>query len=155
MFNLESYAKRLEKEPIFTKRGISSLIPSIFDVHGLISQYVLRGKVILSRVLAYKTPEPSPTPACTNNDVVQYETPSPDVCNQNEEPEPRPTTDCTNEDEGPYETPSPSSDVCNQNDEEHKPIVTKPSEEEESDDESDDFVATVRSNDPANQQLWL
>ena len=50
LFHFSSYAKLLEKEPIFTKHGISSLIPSIFDVNGLISPYILRGKVILYRV---------------------------------------------------------------------------------------------------------
>ena len=37
LFHSASYVKLLEKESIFTKRGISSLIPSIYDVNGLIS----------------------------------------------------------------------------------------------------------------------
>ena len=83
-FHFSSYAKLLEKEPIFTKRGISSLIPSIFDVNGLISPYILRGKIILSRVWAYEKPEPSPEPAYTTNDEKSYESPSPDIFYQYE-----------------------------------------------------------------------
>ena len=78
-FHFSSYAKLLEKEPIFTKRGISSLIPSIFDVNGLISPYILRGKIILSRVWAYEKPEPGPDPAYTNNEEKSYESPTPNI----------------------------------------------------------------------------
>ena len=79
LFHFTSYAKLLEKEPIFTKRGISCLIPSIFDVHGFISPYILIGNMILSRVWAYEKSEPSPEPAYTNNDEKSHETPSPDT----------------------------------------------------------------------------
>ena len=32
-FHFKSYSRLLEKEPTFTKRGMSSVIPSIFDVN--------------------------------------------------------------------------------------------------------------------------
>ena len=46
----------LEKEIPSSKRGISSIIPSIFDVNGEIEPYILRGKVILSETWAYEKP---------------------------------------------------------------------------------------------------
>ena len=61
-FHFKSYSRLLEKGPTFTKRGISSLIPSIFDVNGIISPYILKGKVILSRVWAYEHAETPPGP---------------------------------------------------------------------------------------------
>ena len=55
------------------------MIPSIFDVNGLISPYILIGKIILSRVWAYEKPELSPEPAYTNHEEKSYESPSPDI----------------------------------------------------------------------------
>ena len=56
VFNFEGYTKLLEKEPIMTKRGISSVIPSLYDVNGLIAPYILAGKIILSNTWAYQKP---------------------------------------------------------------------------------------------------
>ena len=46
--SFEQYKKLLEKEIPSSKRSISAIIPSIFDVNGEIELYILRGKVILS-----------------------------------------------------------------------------------------------------------
>ena len=39
---------------------------SIYDVNGLISQYILKGQANIWQVLAYEQPEPSSTPTCFN-----------------------------------------------------------------------------------------
>ena len=54
--SFEQYKKLLEKEIPSSKRSISSIIPSIFDVNGEIEPYILRGKVILSETWAYEKP---------------------------------------------------------------------------------------------------
>ena len=58
-FSLEQYKTLLEKDIPSTKRGVSSIIPSIFDVNGEIEPYILRGKVILSETWAYEKPQDS------------------------------------------------------------------------------------------------
>ena len=52
--SLEQYKTLLEKEIPSSKRSISSIIPSMFDVNGEIEPYILRGKIILSETWAYE-----------------------------------------------------------------------------------------------------
>ena len=40
-----------------TKRGISKLIPTIYDINGELAPYILREKVILSDTLAFEKVE--------------------------------------------------------------------------------------------------
>ena len=42
------YSKLLDTKIEHTKRGISKIIPAIFDVNGEIAPFILRGKMILS-----------------------------------------------------------------------------------------------------------
>ena len=60
--SFEQYKKLLEKEIPSSKRSISAIIPSIFDVNGEIEPYILRGKVILSETWAYTKPDTSENP---------------------------------------------------------------------------------------------
>ena len=39
-----------------TKRGVSSVIPTIYDVSGHIEPYILKGKAILSKIWAFEQP---------------------------------------------------------------------------------------------------
>ena len=50
----------LEKDIPYTKRGLSSVIPSIYEINGEIEPYILRGKVILSKTWAYEKPAEAP-----------------------------------------------------------------------------------------------
>ena len=54
VFTLKPYAKLLEKSIPMTKRGVSSIIPSIYDCSGHIAPNILKGKSILSRIWAYE-----------------------------------------------------------------------------------------------------
>ena len=56
MFTFTSYKKLLDRSNTYSKRIISRLICSIFDINGEIEPFVLKGKVILSKVWAYETP---------------------------------------------------------------------------------------------------
>lgn len=49
---LTPYRKILEKSIPMTKRGVSSVIPTIYDVSGHIEPYTLKGKAILSKIWA-------------------------------------------------------------------------------------------------------
>ena len=60
--SFEQYKKLLEKEIPSSKRSISAIIPSIFDVNGEIEPYILRGKVILSETWAYEKTDSSEDP---------------------------------------------------------------------------------------------
>ena len=51
------YTKLLDNEIEHTKRGISKIIPSIYDINGEIAPFILRGKVILSMAWAYDKSE--------------------------------------------------------------------------------------------------
>ena len=45
-----------EKPPKKTKRGLSKIIPSIFDPNGLVQPFILRGKLLLKRAWKHKKP---------------------------------------------------------------------------------------------------
>ena len=52
-----------------TKRGVSSIIPSICDISGHIAPYILKGKSILSRIWAYEKPvNPNESEEITSHD---------------------------------------------------------------------------------------
>ena len=52
-----------------TKRGVSSIIPSIYDISGHIAPYILKGKSILSRIWAYEKPvNPNESEEITSHD---------------------------------------------------------------------------------------
>ena len=59
VFTFKPYAKLLDKPVPMTKRGVSSIIPSIYDISGHIAPYILKGKSILSRIWAYEKPNGS------------------------------------------------------------------------------------------------
>ena len=45
-----------EKQPLNTKRGISKIIPSIYDPNGLLQPFILKGKLILKKTWKYTKP---------------------------------------------------------------------------------------------------
>ena len=54
LFTFEPYGKLLERKVVLTKRGISSIIPTIYDVNGHIEPYILKAKMILSKAWTYE-----------------------------------------------------------------------------------------------------
>ena len=54
VYEFKTYAKSLEKPIPMTKRGVSSIIPSIYDISVHIATYILKGKSFLSRIWAYE-----------------------------------------------------------------------------------------------------
>ena len=54
VFRFKPYAKLLEKSIPMTKRGVSSVMPSIYDCSGHIASYILKRKSILSRIRVYE-----------------------------------------------------------------------------------------------------
>ena len=56
IFTFEPYNKILEKSIPMTKRGVSSVIPTIYDVSGHIEPYILKGTAILSKIWAFEQP---------------------------------------------------------------------------------------------------
>ena len=59
------YMKLLEQPIAHTKRGLSKLIPAIYDVNGELAPYIMRGKAILSMAWAYEKPS-NESEGCTN-----------------------------------------------------------------------------------------
>ena len=68
VFTFKPYAKLLEKSIPMTKRGVSSIIPSIYDISGHIAPYILKGKSILSRIWAYEKPVSQKLEEVTSHD---------------------------------------------------------------------------------------
>ncbi len=57
VFNYSSYEKlsQLEGKALkMTKRGISSIIPKIYDPTGLLQPFILKGKLILQQAWTYR-----------------------------------------------------------------------------------------------------
>ena len=55
MFHYKTYENMEEDRPKkLTKRGISSLIPSIYDPTGLLQPFIVQGKIILQSAWTYK-----------------------------------------------------------------------------------------------------
>ena len=51
----KTYSKlREEKQPKFTKRGISATIPSLYDPCGLLMPFITEGKMILQKTWCYR-----------------------------------------------------------------------------------------------------
>ena len=54
-FHYKTYENLEDEKPTkFTKRGISSLIPSIYDPTGLLQPFIVQGKLILQSAWTYK-----------------------------------------------------------------------------------------------------
>ena len=51
------YQKLVEEPITYSKRGVSKIIASIYDVNGELAPFILRGKVILSLVWSYERPK--------------------------------------------------------------------------------------------------
>ena len=52
----KTYGKlREEKQPKFTKRGISATIPSLYDPCGLLMPFITEGKIILQKTCCYRS----------------------------------------------------------------------------------------------------
>ena len=63
VFNYSSYkglSEIEEKSLKLTKRGISSLIPKIYDLTGLLQTFILKGKLILQQTWVYKSSKGEP-----------------------------------------------------------------------------------------------
>ena len=43
-----------KKKPKFTKRGISSIVPALYDPAGLIQPYIVEGKICLQKAWTYR-----------------------------------------------------------------------------------------------------
>ena len=71
VFTFKPYAKLLEKPIPMTKRGVSSIIPSIYDCSGHIAPYILKGKSILSRIWAYEKPVSPKLEEVTSHDKAE------------------------------------------------------------------------------------
>ena len=56
MFLIKPYAELFETSIPMTRRGVSSIIPSICDISGHSPPYILKRKSILSRIWAYEKP---------------------------------------------------------------------------------------------------
>ena len=55
MLHHESYDTLMtKKKPKFTKRGISSIVPALYDPAGLIQPYIVEGKICLKRTWTYR-----------------------------------------------------------------------------------------------------
>ena len=55
IFSFEQYKRLAESADVkYTKRGISSLIPRIYDVNGYIAPFILRGKLILQECWTHR-----------------------------------------------------------------------------------------------------
>lgn len=63
-FNFGPCQKLLERNISFAKRGISSIIPPIWNINGENQPYILRGTVILSGAWAYEKPTESSDKPC-------------------------------------------------------------------------------------------
>ena len=69
MLHYESYNTLMtKKKPKFTKRGISSIVPALYDPAGLIQPYIVEGKICLQKTWTYRD---------TNGNVLKWDDPLP------------------------------------------------------------------------------
>ena len=69
MLHYESYNTLMtKKKPKFTKRGISSIVPALYDPAGLIQPYIVEGKICLQKTWTYRD---------TNGNALKWDDPLP------------------------------------------------------------------------------
>ena len=69
MLHYESYNTLMtKKKPKFTKRGISSIVPALYDPAGLIQPYIVEGKICLKKTWTYRD---------TNGNALKWDDPLP------------------------------------------------------------------------------
>ena len=74
------YQKLVEEPITYSKRGVSKIIASIYDVNGELAPFILRGKVISSLVWSYEKPEKDTeigSPKSTKSDRLTWDDPLP------------------------------------------------------------------------------
>ena len=55
IFHYESYKTLITRQkPTFTKRGISSIVPALYDTAGLIQPYIVEGKICFQKTWIHR-----------------------------------------------------------------------------------------------------